>query len=476
MQKSNPYAIPATYHNQPSDFMKTLADVCVSEGCVQVSADVMYREIFPEDTIQPKEARGTNEDGHRGNPLLLIQREHNGKVCHNKRILFNDYEYLHKWKEIDGVKHIWLSGLTYLGKKRTLDRAVTMHALIFDIDYMSVDGLTTLFFQAGHEVIPMPNYIVLSGSGIHAYYLLEEPLPLYHGSFGRTVKSQLNELKTELTKLLWNPFIVGREHSKAPQIQGINQPFRLVGSYTKSLDKLHNRYMCVAYKTNAHPYRLERLYDWTQIPEERRYKSASIHGVDYWKEKNPEWYERRIVKKDKSIKYWHVNRRVYDWWLRMVREHATFGHRYNCLFCLMVFAVKCGVDKEELEKDMIELLPGLSELRPGDPITLEDVREACSSYNPILNTFPAASIQYLSGIDITSNKTRRNGRKQEEHLKGARALEQIYNPDWRNKEGAPTKEELVKEWRMAHPDGTMYRCAKETGMSKNTVKKWWKGE
>ena len=39
--------------------------------------------------------------------------------------------------------------------------------------------------------------------------------------------------------------------------------------------------------------------------------------------------------------------------------------------------------------------------------------------------------------------------------------------------GAPTKENIVREWQEQNPKGTQYRCAKETGLSVNTVKKWW---
>lgn len=47
--------------------------------------------------------------------------------------------------------------------------------------------------------------------------------------------------------------------------------------------------------------------------------------------------------------------------------------------------------------------------------------------------------------------------------------------NWRNTKGAPTKEKIVKLYRMKHPEATMYRCSKDTGMSINTVRKWWHG-
>ena len=40
-------------------------------------------------------------------------------------------------------------------------------------------------------------------------------------------------------------------------------------------------------------------------------------------------------------------------------------------------------------------------------------------------------------------------------------------------QGRPSKQEMVQGWRKDNPNGTKYQCTKETGLSKNTVKKWW---
>ena len=44
---------------------------------------------------------------------------------------------------------------------------------------------------------------------------------------------------------------------------------------------------------------------------------------------------------------------------------------------------------------------------------------------------------------------------------------------WRNKNGAPTKAQIVKEWKQLHPEGTKADCIRETGLTKPTVYKWW---
>lgn len=485
---------PAVFHDNPSLDMQRLGAICEEfYGGQLIGADDFYREIFPPDTIEHYH-RGTPEaDGHRGNPLVLCQRgaymfpdnkpdwaygitveDPTGEyhTRHTKRILFNDYKWLHDWENLPDCQHVWMSGLTYIGKSRDLHHAVSMHALIFDIDFITEVELKRFFMviQNTDDIYPVPNYITITGNGVHLYYVFQDPIPLYHGAYGRRIKAQLNKLKIELTKKLWNPYTVGEEHGRKPQFQGINQAFRMVGSYTKSLDLDHNRYKVIAYKfPQVKLYDgLKYFYNFVDIPEEEHYKENSIFGLDYWKNKNPEWYERRIVQKDKTVKYWNMNRRLYDWWLRTVKDKVEYGHRYNCLFCTVVYGVKCNIDQEELENDLMELLPILTDRKPDDPITTNDVFEAMDAYTEALNTYPVKSIEYLSGIDLPS--PRRNGRNQLDHLKRARALRQF--TDYENV-GRPDKKDIIQQWRKEHPGGSMYACTKDLGISKNTVKKWW---
>ena len=62
-------------------------------------------------------------------------------------------------------------------------------------------------------------------------------------------------------------------------------------------------------------------------------------------------------------------------------------------------------------------------------------------------------------------------------MKGARALQEIYNPNWRNTEGRPkgsgTKEEQIRAWRLANPNGKKIDCYRETGITRPTIDKWW---
>ena len=43
--------------------------------------------------------------------------------------------------------------------------------------------------------------------------------------------------------------------------------------------------------------------------------------------------------------------------------------------------------------------------------------------------------------------------KQEMHLKGARAIRDINNPNWRDGNGRKPKKDIVQKWRSEHPEG-----------------------
>ena len=503
------FYIPATYHDEPSPHQQALGQVCEENNGVPIEAGDFYREIFPADTIEaplPREMRWKDmPDGHRGNPLVQVEQSrwlHEGEkppawakgltVREGRRYtrntmhpMYSDYAWVDKWRSLQDWKHVYTSGLTYLGNRRTLANAVAMHALVFDLDFTTVDCIHYLIGRRWADgLYPYPNYVVLSGTGMHLYYLFAEPVPLYHGRYGQKVKGQLNQLKRVLTRRLWNAYTVGRAHGDVPQMQGINQTFRMVGSYTKALTADNDHFLVTAYKFPCqHEYEVEYLYKWaSDIPPQDRYKGSSVFGLDHWKEKAPDWYQRRIIEGDKSVKYWTMSRGLYDWWKRKVTAPhggATYGHRYHCLFCLAVYGIKCGIDREEVEKDMRELLPFLSGIRPDDPITESDVEDAMRAYDPRYHTYPVRAMEYLSAIDMRTDRSRRNGRSQADHLRIARAIRDIQNPDgWRDGNGRPRgsskQRTAIQAWVADHPDGKPKQCIEDTGISKNTVYRWWK--
>lgn len=141
---------------------------------------------------------------------------------------------------------------------------------------------------------------------------------------------------------------------------------------------------------------------------------------------------------------------------------------------LVIYGIKCGLSKDEIKKDAIDLIPFLNGLNKEEPFTEEDIKSALECYDERYNTFPLKDIEKLTNIRIERNK--RNGRKQDQHLKIARFTRDLNYDDpngWINKEGAPTKQSIVQKWRLEHPEGKKADCIRDTGLTKPTVYKWW---
>ena len=312
---------------------------------------------------------------------------------------------------------------------------------------------------------------MLSGHNVHLYYVFEQPVALYPHT-----KTLLKDLKYHLTDRIWNPYTSTEE---VPQHQGINQGFRVIGGRTKDGGRVR------AFRVNEHPFSLEELNG--VLPEDQRADLSSLamshresrYTLDDAREKFPEWYERVIVCGDKATGKWVVKEDLYEWWLRKVREGATFRHRYFCLMALAIFAVKCGItDRDRVGADMESLVPFLNSIKADDdkPFGADgEVRAALECFDLRYATFPRKDLERITAIAMPPNK--RNYRKQNLHLRMARSNLAILSEDAGHAlQGRPkdsgTKREQVWTYLDEHPDATQREAASVLGMSPATVNKW----
>ena len=91
-------------------------------------------------------------------------------------------------------------------------------------------------------------------------------------------------------------------------------------------------------------------------------------------------------------------------------------------------------------------------------------------------TWGRDKLALVSAIPMPPNK--RNYLTQKEHLEIARGIRDIRmkqkgKSDWREGNGRPIKEQLVKQWRIDNPQGKKIECERELGLSRHTVLKWW---
>ncbi len=446
----------------PYDFFEAME-------CEPVPALDLYTDMFRlgDGFIQ----RNGEKGNLKANPIAYYRNE--SEPAGHFRIMFEDEfdEILLTLQEADFAI---LNGITYFGRRNEQAHANKMYALIFDLDGITEQKLRNFFKQCSGGVIPSPNYIVLSGHGLHLYYIFEQPLSLFPN-----IKLQVKELKYALTRRIWNKYTSTLDE---PQYQGINQGFRVAGGKTKRGCSFE---YSVVFRYRKEFFSMSELNQFvpkdSQIDEQKIFKETK-YTLEDAKKRFPEWYERVVLQKERTVKKWDIAGKVhgdnpfalYDWWLAQIKNGATFGHRYFCIMMLAIYAVKCDVPKDRLDQDVAELIPYLNAL--GDePFTATDVESALECYDDRYATFPLRDIAKLSAIEIPRNK--RNGRSQAVHMQlmqtQAAKLREIGETTGWGQDGRPSNEQQVLEWREKYPSGTRKECAADLGITERTVRRWW---
>lgn len=415
-----------------------------------------YRDIFPVGSFENK---GEYIRGRYNGIAVCIPK---GGVQAKRFTITDDLEVFDLLAMSDDF--CLLSPISYIGKSRKSSNARFMYALAIDLD--GIENIKQWHFfleqiENGHNMLsfvwglPKPTYLVSSGSGLHIYYVFEKPIPLFSN-----IVEQLEVLKRRLTWQAWTQGASSLQDNV--QYESLFQGFRIVGTITKDGGR------CRAFKVGD---KVSVDYLNKYIPEEYRVKSFAYKSdlpLAEARVKFPLWYKNRVVE-NKPKGHWVCKKDLYYWWIRKLKQGAEQGHRYWCIMTLATYAKKCGVSREELEKDAYGLIPFMN--TRGDEFTEDDVLHALEAFTDSYITYPIKTIINRTGIYIEKNK--RNGRKQKQHCEIMRAIENIANPNWREGNGRPDKSEIVIQWRKAHPDGRKADCIRDTGLDKKTVYKWW---
>jgi len=295
-----------------------------------------YKFIFPDN-----ENKGEfNTDFSKPNAIYLYEDEKDKETKRRlrRRIMLKD-----TWEEdfinfVECNPNTLCSGLSYRNRTNKIVNAQRMNALVFDLDAVGESELINLFLRFGKDstmfrTLPMPTFLVSSGTGLHLYYVFEEPIDLYPN-----IKLQLKALKHELTFRIWEYKATSQE--KAIQYQSINQGFRMVGS-------INSKYGTIvrAFKTGSKvtlDYMNSYARESARVDINKPFRPSKITKAEA-KEKYPEWYQRVVVEKSKNFKKWDIKSKqgyaLYDWWLTQYPD-IKGGHRYFYLMCMSIYAVK----------------------------------------------------------------------------------------------------------------------------------------
>ena len=435
-------------------------------------------------TSHPRSAKRPPEHPYVYNGIAQAIYGKRKRAADQKNKTFVITSQVEQLNEILQHPFVIISPVSYTGKRRTKSNARYLYAIAIDIDSVDGKNLDNLLYQSDPTrkvplTFPQPQIIVNSGSGIHIYFLLESPHPMFND-----VYPILNKVKKELTRRVWNRGVTHEDPHK-PQFQGNCQGFRLPGTQTKTRQRV------TAFQ-NINPH-VKPFYKITDLmangggflsDEEQQLLAKGKYNPDriplkQARELYPEWYERRIIQGHKSGR-WFVKRDLYDWWKKQISEKVSVGHRYFCLMALAVYAAKCNIDEEEFMKDLesfVEPFDGISYTRNDDDrFTIEDALDAAAAYRECYCTFPIEDLRDITGIEIERNKTRKF-KKQDKHLEEARAVRDVRQRRegriWDETGVKKTKLVDIYEWRKNNPEGSKYACAKGLGVDKKTVMKWW---
>jgi len=360
--------------------------------------------------------------------------------------------------------------VSFAGRHAANENARFLFALQFDLDFLRVrndklDGMNNLLYQMSlngedpYNRLPKPTYIIAtSARNCHVVYLLDCPIAMY-----QNVQTQIREFRKAFIPKLWDSWIT----TAYDQVQFETSPahaFRMVGSW----DKLRENRVR-AFKVGD-PVSVDYLNEY--VPESAqitaiRYKTK--YTITQARELFPEWYSRKILKQPNRT--FVAPRWIYDSFKKRKIE-IQVGHRYFYMVCLCAFGIKCGIQEDELMRDLAEIRSELDVISPEDnPLTMDDLVKAAQAFNAKSRFMRRETIARLCGIEIKPSK--RNGRKQSVHLTIARATKRgMKDAGVLEKEGRPTKEAIIKTYAADHPDENNSQIARALGVSRTTVVKW----
>lgn len=351
---------------------------------------------------------------------------------------------------------ILLGASTYFKEYVSKETAKDVYGFIIDMDNVWAGVLLTALqndWNTDKEKLPKPTYIVNSGTGLHLYFMLDTPIPHY-------------KCNAEAIDQLYRSLAIQQTTSRIylkREVQWFGQDFRMAGSLNKY--GWRNEAFKIGQKWNIDE--LGRMVGMKDVHFVRPGEPRIIPALQRGQSKN------RLKRTG-----WRCYPGFYNYTLNRCRKETKEGNRYMSMCALAVIAWKCNVPVDKVEQDLLSLIPKYNEGATRQ-IKEKEIKHALRMYNEKAIITPRQRLEDWIGWEY--HPIKRNGRKQAVHLRGARAIQQINDEvngtTWRNTEGRPkgssTQHKQITAYQAEHPDATPKDCIAETGLSKNTVYRWW---
>lgn len=358
-----------------------------------------------------------------------------------------------------GRNDVLLGGCTYFNNWISKKSAKDIYAFIIDMDNVYsgtlLNALQNDWKTANDELLPMPTYIVNSGTGLHLYFVLEEPIPNYKSA-------------TENIDKLYRALAVQQTTKRVylhKQVQWFGQDFRMAGGLNK-------------YGWKNSVFRVGKKWDIDELG--KQVGLNNIHFVRYGEKRTQKPTTQKGKKKKLKRQGWKTNRAFYDCALRNCRAKTKEGNRYTSMCALSVIAWKCDVSREELERDLLSLLPDYNKGATRQ-IKQKEIYSAMKMYNDKAMLTQRDSLENWQGWEYKpSIKRRERPLKQADHLRLARnqlaMMKEMGIASQGRPKGSGTKEHIVREYLEIHPNASKTDVVRDTGLTYDTVRKYWRKE
>ena len=403
----------------------------------------------------------------------------------------------HGYREMDvdelmdyqgGRSDVYVVPATFINGYNNCVACRDVYALVVDIDRIAPETLEAIIKNHNlGRMTPIPTYIVNSGRGVHFYYVFKSPIPHYYGN--RKILKAMYRRLCGITK---------KNIQAKTDWHAITQPFRLPGTRTR-LDQT------VTGWKSAEKWDIKLLAEWIgvkcedldlrrrRVQTQQEYKEARERYLARQEQGEPGQPKKRRRSTWKSSL--EGNEGFYQSCLARCYQETIEGSRYRSMCALVVVARKVvTISKEEVEQDLIQLMEHYNTI--GKRMKPSEVNKALRMYNSKAIETTSATLEAWFGWSFHREAAKRRAKLEEkgryvkrsraEILEDARAIRDIkmrrlgckWDDNNGRKPGSGSKEQVVRDWRAENPEGKPKDCIRETGLSKNTVYKWWnrKGE